>query len=568
MTSEALLQKFDALVDAPNGVQKLREMILQLAVRGKLVPQDPSDEPASVLLERIEEEKQRLFESGEIRKPKKLPPVEPDEVPFDIPRTWAWSRLASLGQINPRNKLDDSIEVSFCPMALIPECYGDPVAFEVRKWGEIKSGYTHFAENDIVTAKITPCFQNGKAAVMRDLAGGAGAGTTELYVFRPIPGTLEADYVLIFIKSPGFVDGGERRMTGTAGQQRVPRDYFEGTPVPVPPIAEQRRIVERVDQLMALCEDLEERQRRRAEIRVSVNRSALHHLTTAADNTELAVHWRRIREHFDILYDAPETVAGLRQAVLQLAVRGKLVPQDPSDEPASVLLERIEEEKQRLYESGEIRKPKKVPPISEDEVPFAVPEGWEWVRLGTVGQIIGGGTPKTGDPTLWADDGIPWLTPADLSSLDGKYIGRGKRDISPAGLEKSSAQLLPAGAVLFSSRAPIGYVAIAANPLATNQGFKSCVPYLHGMSEYIYRFLQAVGPEVERHAPGTTFKEVSGKIVGQVAIPLPPLPEQRRIVERVDQLMALCDELETALTHSRAKAEYLAASVVHHMSAA
>src|SRR5690606_23769256 len=176
----------------------------------------------------------------------------------------------------------------------------------------------------------------------------------------------------------------------------------------------------------------------------------------------------------------------------------------------------------------------------------------------------GGGTPKTSNPDYWTDQGIPWLTPADLNGLQGKYVVRGRRDISAVGLENSSAQLLPIGAVLFSSRAPIGYVAIAANPLAANQGFKSCVPFLPEMSAYIYRFLHAVGPEVERTAPGTTFKEVSGKIVAQIPIPVPPLAEQRRIVAKVDQLMALCDELEAKLTASRTKAEHLASAVVHH----
>ena len=151
--------------------------------------------------------------------------------------------------------------------------------------------------------------------------------------------------------------------------------------IPLPPLPEQRRIVEKVDQLMALCDELEERQRRRVQKRDRLNRAALNHLTTAADDGELTHGWERLRENFELLYDAPETVTELRQAVLQLAVRGKLVPQDPSDEPASVLLERIEAEKKRLYAEGKIAKPKKLPPIQPEEAPFGVPEGWEWVRL-------------------------------------------------------------------------------------------------------------------------------------------------------------------------------------------
>src|SRR5690606_9771922 len=289
---------------------------------------------------------------------------------------------------------------------------------------------------------------------------------------------------------------------------------------------------------------------------------------TATDDVDLARHWRRIRDHFDVLYEVPETVAELRQAILQLAVRGKLVPQDPNDEPASVLLERIEEEKRRLYHEGQIGKPRPADILAPHDQPYEIPATWVWTRLASVGEIVGGGTPRTNNPEYWADEGIPWITPADLNGLKGKYVSRGRRDISRAGLENSSAQLLPRGTVLFSSRAPIGYVAIAANPLATNQGFKSCVPFVSEMSEYIFRFLQAVAPEVERSAPGTTFKEVSGKLVGQIPIPVPPLAEQHRIVAKVDRLMALCDELEERLSNSRALAESVAAAVVHELTAA
>ena len=250
-------------------------------------------------------------------------------------------------------------------------------------------------------------------------------------------------------------------------------------------------------------------------------------------------------QHFDAITDAPTSAQKLRELILQLAVRGKLVPQDPTDEPASVLLERIEAERKRLYKAGKIGKLKPAEPLTEDEEPHPIPSTWRWVRLSDIGEIVGGGTPKTENAAYWADDGgVPWLTPADLNGVEGKYIQCGRRQISQTGLDNSSARLLPRGAVLFSSRAPIGYVAIAANPLATNQGFKSCVPYLDGMSDYVFRFLQAVAPEVDRNAPGTTFKEVSGKIVGQIPTPVPPLPEQCRIAEKVDQLMTLCDELE------------------------
>jgi type I restriction enzyme, S subunit len=248
-------------------------------------------------------------------------------------------------------------------------------------------------------------------------------------------------------------------------------------------------------------------------------------------------------EQFDVLSDAPDGVQRLRELILRLAVHGKLVPQDPDEEPASELLKRIVSSKRRLLGTGKSRSTEWDSPLMDG--PYPLPGSWQWVRLSTLGTIVGGGTPKTDQPQYWTDEGgVPWLTPADLNGIKGKYIREGRRRITQIGLDDSSAQVLPANSIVFSSRAPIGYAAIAENPLATNQGFKSCVPYIEGISEYIYRFLQAAAPEIDRNAPGTTFKEVSGKIISQLPVPLPPLPEQRRIVEKVDQLMALCDKLE------------------------
>ncbi|HGC2790798.1 TPA: restriction endonuclease subunit S [Escherichia coli] len=234
----------------------------------------------------------------------------------------------------------------------------------------------------------------------------------------------------------------------------------------------------------------------------------------------------------------------LRDLILELAVRGKLVPQDPNDEPASELLKRIAAEKAELVKQGKIKKQKTLPEISEEEKPFELPQGWEWVTLATVGEIVGGGTPKSDNPQFWAKNGIKWITPADLYGLKGKYITSGARDISPAGLSNSSARLMPKGSVLFSSRAPIGYVAIADAELSTNQGFKSCVPYIKESAEYIYYFLLASAKKIDAEASGTTFKEVSGAIVSKILLPLPPLSEQLKIVSRANELMSLCDQLE------------------------
>lgn len=254
-----LTDNLPLLAGAPNGIKKLRELILELAVRGKLVPQDPSDEPAGELLKRIAEEKARLVAEGKIKKQKPLAEVGEEAEPFELPAGWKWSSLAQVAFVNPRNAAADSLEVSFVPMTFIGTRFDDQHRQESRPWSEIKQGFTHFAEGDIGVAKITPCFENSKACVFSNLVNGLGAGTTELHIVRPVSGTLDPRYVLAYLKSPQFLLVGETKMTGTAGQKRLPKDFVEANPFPLPPLAEQHRIVAKVDQLMALCDQLKTR---------------------------------------------------------------------------------------------------------------------------------------------------------------------------------------------------------------------------------------------------------------------------------------------------------------------
>ena len=249
---------FDVLFTTEESVDQLKQTILQLAVMGKLVPQDPNDEPASELLKKITTEKERLVRNGFIGK-SKAPVFQNDPPNYSLPLGWVWTNLYEIGEISPRNEAIDEEEAAFVPMEAISEKYGVSVKHQIKKWGEIKSGFTHFREKDVVLAKITPCFQNGKSAVMCNLKNGFGAGTTELHVFRPISSYTVPDYVLIYLKSPKFIVEGIPKMTGTAGQKRITKDYFSGNHFPLPPLAEQHRIVAKVDELMVLCDALKAR---------------------------------------------------------------------------------------------------------------------------------------------------------------------------------------------------------------------------------------------------------------------------------------------------------------------
>jgi len=248
---------------------RLRKSILQEAIQGKLVPQDPNDEPASVLLERIREEKLRLLKEGKLKKKditdsvifkgednKYFEKIGKDvvcvdnEIPFDIPDSWMWVRIKDIFQINPKNKASDATIAAFIPMDKISATYGSAYTYDSVKWGNIKSGFTHIADGDVAFAKITPCFQNRKSAIFKGLPNGIGAATTELKVLRQYGETINRWYLLYFLESPYFID--EAEFKGTANQQRITTGYLENKLFPLPPKTEQERIVSVIEQTASI----------------------------------------------------------------------------------------------------------------------------------------------------------------------------------------------------------------------------------------------------------------------------------------------------------------------------
>ena len=241
-----------------------KSKILDLAIRGELVPQNPDDEPASVLLERIRAEKEELIKKGKIKRDKKEAVIfkgddnsyylrseskaieTTNELPYEIPDSWEWARIGDVLQVNPRNKIEDLLEVSFIPMPLIDDGFSGKHTSEVRVWEKVKSGFTPFMEGDIGIAKITPCFENRKSVVFRNLKNGYGAGTTELHILRPYASTILPEYILAYVKSSMFIGKGKQEFTGAVGQQRIGKDYVENSCFPIPPFAEQTRIVEQI----------------------------------------------------------------------------------------------------------------------------------------------------------------------------------------------------------------------------------------------------------------------------------------------------------------------------------
>lgn len=551
------------------GIKKLRELILELAVRGKLVEQDPTDEPANVLLDHITEEKARLVKEGTIKKLKKLPEITEEEKPFVLPETWSWIRLGNISQINPRNDADDDLQASFIPMPLISTSHNGEHLQERRSWGEIKKGYTHFADGDIAIAKITPCFENSKAAVFNSLKNGIGAGTTELHVARPFRKTLNPRYVLLCLKSPRFLNKGEKNMTGSAGQKRVPKDFFAGEPLPLPPLQEQHRIVKKVDELMTLCNRLEHQVGNKLKDHEVLVETLLDTLSCSEDPADLANNWARVADQFDILFTTTSSIYKLKQTILQLAVMGRLEPQDPKDEPASALLKNIEDEKNWLVKKGEIKKPKPLPSLKPEEEPYELPQGWEWTRLGNLAVSNDSGwspqcLPEEREDGHWGVLKVSAVSWGHFNPKENKALPNNKAPRLECAIKK--------GDFLISRANTNDLVARSVIVEDTHEKLM--------MSDKIVRF--EFSRHVNKHfvniANGTSFsrsyytknasgtsssmKNVSRQVMAELPIPLPPLAEQQRIVTKTNQLESIFNDLEEKIVAASAKKDNLLNTVM------
>ena len=520
-----------------NGKQ-LKNSILQWAIQGKLVPQNPNDEPASVLLERIREEKARLVKEKKIKKDKNESIIFrgddnshyekfadgtvkciDDEIPFEIPQSWCWVRFGSLVIHNPQVTVDDEMNAAFMPMTLIDAGYGSGYTYETKKWGTIKTGFTKIATGDIAYAKITPCFQNRKSFILGEVPGGVAAATTELNVIRTYADTLDEWYILYFLKSEYFIK--EARYKGTAGQQRVLSDYVQSKLVPLPPLNEQKRIVQKIQEVLPIVRTYGKSQ------------EALDKL-----NAEI--------------YDK------LKKSVLQEAIQGKLVPQSPNDEPASVLLERIRAEKAKLFKEGKLKKKDLVDSVIfkgednkyyetingvteciEEEIPYDLPSNWAWTRLGNVAKMTIGKTPARGDQRFWSNGEYSWVSISDMKDLG--VISVSKERISAIAAKELMGNISPKGSLLMSFKLTVGRTSLLEIDAYHNEAIITVLPFIdecNTFRNYLFRTLPllSVAGDSKDAIKGKTLNSQS---LSRLLIPLAPLGEQERIVQELQRATSL-----------------------------
>lgn len=367
------------------GIKKLRELILELAVRGKLVPQDPNDEPASELLKRIAAEKAELVKQGKIKKPKPLPEISEEEKPFELPEGWEWIQISEIGHDWGQKTPDE--EFTYIDVGSINKEYGIIEEPSILSAKDAPSRARKIVQKGtVIYSTVRPYLLN--IAIIESVFSPEPIASTAFAIIHPYT-AMNANFIYYYLRSPVFINYVESCQTGVAYPAINDKQFFSGI-IAVPPSSEQVRITKKIKELMSLCDQLEQHSLTNLDAHQQLVETLLTTLTDSQNADELAENWARISEYFDTLFTTEANIDALKQTILQLAVMGKLVSQDPNDEPASELLKRIAQEKAQLVKDGKIKKQKPLPPISDEEKPFELPDGWEWCLFEDVVDIQSG----------------------------------------------------------------------------------------------------------------------------------------------------------------------------------
>ncbi len=528
------------------GIKKLRELILELAVRGKLVPQDANDEPASELLKRIEVEKVKLIAEGKIKKAKPLAEITDYEKPFDLPHGWDWVRLGRVGNWGAGST----------PLRSISSYYGGETPW--FKSGELTADFIDTSEETITDLALKECSLRlnqpgdvliamygatiGKTAILKV------HGTTNQAVCACTPNTgIFNRYLLVLLKGmkSNFVGQG-----AGGAQPNISREKIIATIVAIPSTEEQHRIVAKVDELMVLCDQMETQHSNAAEAHEKLVSHLLGTLTQSQSAEDFNTNWQRIAAHFGILFTTETSIDALKQTLLQLAVMGKLVPQDPNDEPASELLKQIQAEKAKLIAEGKIKKDKSLSTITEIEKPFDLPQAWKWIRLDEISQVGTGATPLRTKPEYFNPAEFSWITSGETSS---PYIFETEQYVSSLALKETNLTVYPKGTLIvamYGQGKTRGQITELMVDACTNQACAAIklfnVDNIH--RKYVKYFFEKIYDELRELAAGGAQPNLNLSKIKETLLPFPPISEQHRIVAKVDELMAICDQLKSRLT--------------------
>ncbi|MBL0168499.1 MAG: restriction endonuclease subunit S [Propionivibrio sp.] len=557
--SSSLPDHLDLIAAAPNGIQKLRGLILELAVRGKLVPQDPKDEPASELRKRIAQVRARLEVEGTCKKSNATPLDAGDAPPFELPAGWVLSQLSDLALVlNGRAYSKDELLSEGVPVLRVGNLftsnhwYYSNLQLEADKYCD---------QGDLLyswSASFGPFIWQGPKVIYH-------YHIWKLRLFDESSLSKEFFYKFLLEKTAEIKAAGHG-----VSMIHMTKEKMEKIFVPFPPLAEQHRIVAKVDELMALCDRLEAEQTDATSAHAKLVETLLGTLTQSTDAADIATNWQRLAEHFDTLFTTESSLDALKQTILQLAVMGKLVPQDPKDEPAHVSLTNAFNLRKGLVKSGVIPKRLLTESPQLSERPITVPENWAFASFDHLAAPVPNAL-KAGPfgsalkKDCYVPSGYKIYGQEQVIKQDAFY---GDYYISEAKFAQLRSCEAKPGDLLISLVGTIGKVLVL--PLEAEAGIIN--PRLIKMSldlklvyaEYVKIMLASpwVREFLFSESHGSTMDVLNLTILRNLPVPLPPLAEQHRIVAKVDELMALCDRLKADLAEARSRQTRLSTTLI------
>jgi type I restriction enzyme, S subunit len=565
MNPERLTQHFEKIAEAPDAVPRLRRFILDLAVRGKLIEQDPKDEPASNLIDHIEKESARLVVQGQMKNKEQLEPIRKEEVPFALPPGWGVARMGhlaiKLGAGSTPLGGKSVYQSKGIPFLRSQNVHNDGLKLEdvalIPKSIHLRMSGTHLQEDDLLL-NITGASIGRCALLPRSFS--EGNVSQHVAIIRLVEPKIR-EFVHLSLISPAY----QKLITDVqvgVSREGLSMQRLKLFPMLLPPLGEQHRIVAKVDELMVLCDELEAAQQKRERRRDRLVAATLHGLNNGTSGEDLRQNARFFFNHLPRITTRPEHIQQLRQTILNLAVRGKLVAQDPEDEPVSELLSRLKSEREMLLGQSKSKKLEKHSPPNGDEKPFEVPRTWRWVSVVEVadsrlGKMLDKAKNRGTLRRYLRNVNVRWFS-FDLSDLlEMKF-----EDHELAEFELRSGDVLiceggePGRSAVWDEHESDIYFQKAIHRV---RFFGSIVPIY-----FVFALRHdAASGRLEQYFTGVGIKHFTGQGLARYTFPLPPIREQQRIVAKVGELMVLCDELEVELTTSASTRSKLLEAVLH-----
>ena len=546
------------------GIKKLRELILELAVRGKLVPQDPNDEPASELLKRIAAEKAELVKQGKIKKQKPLPEISEDEKPFELPEGWEWVRLGDVAEIirgvtygkaqSSETKKDGMLpllranniqsEILLEPLVYVDEELVSPEQY--LRMGDVLIAMSSGSES--LVGKAAQFFENGNYTF------GAFCGVVRTY------SKIVDEFIGFFLKTPLY-----REQTKSSGKgigiKNLNKSNLEMLLVAMPSKRNCAQLLEETTFLLSLCDQLEQQSLTSLDAHQQLVETLLGTLTDSQNAEELAENWARISQYFDMLFTTEASIDALKQTILQLAVMGKLVPQDPNDEPVSELLKRIEQEKAQLVKEGKIKKQKPLPPISDEEKPFKLPVGWVWCRLANIAYVFSGSTFKSED--FNNKSGVRCIKITNVGVNDfahtNDYLPVDFLNIYSDSLVRCDDLLLAMTRPYISDGLKVCVCPNLYDRSLLNQRVCAIRPYHKSSFYYKYMSCETVLNIYQSRFNNSGLQpNLKMNDITELLIPVPPTAEQDRIITTIEMMSDICDQLKSRLQSAQQTQLHLA----------